>query len=267
MVLDRAATGRSLRTRPARARIVGMGIADDTPRLDTVERLQIGDHLFEDPEAARAVEFADMRRDHHAAAPAERDRALHVPADGQHRFGETRHGSSISSGAMPRPMRIGRGCSGDHAHDGIVGRPHDRPVVMQKAVGHLCQPRCGFGIVGDHRLAADIAGGRDQRPAEIGRAADDAAGCRAETRRARPGPAPARRSRRNPRAAAPSTIGRSGSAQARASARSRLTRASHRIEPVGARCGNMTASGLSGRCLRCPEPRARPRRWPASHIR
>ena len=63
-----------------------MRVADDPAGFDPIKRLQIGDRLFEDIKAARAVQLADVRRHDGATLPTERDSCLHVPTDGKRRL-------------------------------------------------------------------------------------------------------------------------------------------------------------------------------------
>ena len=159
-------------------------------------------------------------------------------------------GRSSSSGAMPRPRRIGRGPARRDAHHRVVGRPHDRPVVVQERVGD--RARAASPPRPDRSAPARRSRCPRWRPParRRRRAAGGAAGCRAGTRRPRAGPAPRRlRAGRRP-GAAPARWRAPDRSSAACSSGPISSSSRAASSPSAPRCGNITASGLSGRRLR-----------------
>ena len=72
------------RGKPRRG-VIGMAVADEHFGLHAIELLQIGGGFFEQRQAARRRQIADMGRDDGAVLPAERDRRLELPAEREHR--------------------------------------------------------------------------------------------------------------------------------------------------------------------------------------
>ena len=69
------------RAGPTRRRVVRMRVADDCFGLHAVQPLQIRDDLGKHAFAAHRTHIADVRREHGAIAPCERDRRLQMSAD------------------------------------------------------------------------------------------------------------------------------------------------------------------------------------------
>ncbi len=102
-----------------------MSIADDFAGLDAIEFLKVGNDLREYVDAARAVQVADMRRDHRAPLPSQRNGILHMSADGEDRFGQSL-GQIDFQWRDPAPQPDRARLAADDAHDGIVGGADDR---------------------------------------------------------------------------------------------------------------------------------------------
>jgi hypothetical protein len=75
--------------------------------------------------------------------------------------------NSRSSGAVPRPRRSGRGRPALARIDRVVRRADDGPVVVQEGIGDAGQAPFRLVIVGQHRLATEVARGHDQGRVEI----------------------------------------------------------------------------------------------------
>ena len=102
---------------------------------------------------------------HRAPLPSQRNGILHMSADGKDRFGQS-FGQIDFQWRDPAPEPDRARLAADDAHDGIVGGADDRSVVMQKRIGYRSETCLRFCVIGQHRLAADIARCRDQGPAE-----------------------------------------------------------------------------------------------------
>ena len=159
--LDRQA----LLARPAMGRVPGMRIAHDPLGLHRVQRLQIFGNLREHVETSRAVHLTDVGRHDDTPIPAQGDRALHVPANGQ---GRTRllPGQRQFLRRAAATDADGPHAPADPAINRVVGRPHDRAIVLQESVGNPGQPPRRLAVIRQHRLAADVAGGRDHGAAD-----------------------------------------------------------------------------------------------------
>ncbi len=66
-------------------RVTGMGVAQDGFGGHAIQRLQVGNDLFQQGHAARRVHVAEMRRDDGPASPAQRDGVLELATQGQQR--------------------------------------------------------------------------------------------------------------------------------------------------------------------------------------
>ncbi len=124
--------------RPARRRVARMSVADESLGANAVQGLQVGAQLLEHRQAARAVHFADVRRDDDAPIPGERDRALHVAADGEQRL-RLRPGQLHLAWRAAATDAHGSHGAGHSSKHRVIGRPDDRPVVLQEPVGDRVQ--------------------------------------------------------------------------------------------------------------------------------
>ena len=142
--------------RPAMRRVPRMCIANNSFRPYVVKRLQVCRHLFEHREAAWTVHFTDMRRYDDAVVEAQRDGPFHLAADGQHRLLLLPRQAKFAGRTAP-PDAYGAHRPGNSAKDRIVGRPDDRPIVIQERIGYAAKPACRFLIVSEYGLATDIS--------------------------------------------------------------------------------------------------------------
>ncbi len=151
---------------PARRRVVGVCVAQDDFGAHVVESLQVRRHLREHLLAAQRAHVPDVRRHDDAPVPGQRDRRLQVTADGQHGpWHGTRQFEFQRRDAAPQAD--GTGTTRNDAHDGVVGGPRDRAVVVQEGVRNLGETLLCFRRGRQHGFAAHVAGRRDQRSAEV----------------------------------------------------------------------------------------------------
>ncbi len=143
-----------------------MAVDQHASGLHLIQGLQVGGDLRQRVETAWGVEFADMRRDHGARAPGEADRVLHVAAERQNRFGQRRGQFQFQWRDAASQTQRTRLVGNDPIHR-IVGGAHDGTVVVQERIGEMAQAALRFMLVGQHRLAGEVARGRHQRSAEV----------------------------------------------------------------------------------------------------
>ena len=193
-----------------------------------------------------------MRRDDGATSPAERDGVLHVAADGERRLGAARCGSSISSGAMPRPSRSGRGLPAmtrTTRNRRPAARSAGRDAGRRRQRRRACAPPRALSVsTGSPLILPEVATSGPPKSLEqqmmqraVGQEDADFARARARapalSRAIRRACAPARSAAPDRRSAALST--------------DRVETRAHARRAVSAiASGNITASGLCGRCLR-----------------
>jgi hypothetical protein len=111
-------------------------------------------------DGAHVVHVADVLADPGVSAAGERAGVLQVGAGGQHRRHLERQGQRqrrVPPGAADRQL-----CPGDVPAHRIVARHPDAAVVAQPGVGQRGEPGQRIGVVGDDRLAGQIAGGHHQ---------------------------------------------------------------------------------------------------------
>ena len=122
-----------LSLRPAMRRVSRMGVAHDAFRSDAVKGLQVTRNLLEYIEAARAVHFTDVRRDHHTSVPTQGDCAFHMTANREQGLRLWPWDCQFAwRAAAPDSKRAH--LSGDASIHGIVSRADDRSVVLQKSI-------------------------------------------------------------------------------------------------------------------------------------
>ena len=110
-------------------------------------------------------EVAEVLADHHAAGAGQRYRRLEVRAEGKNvrrDIGDRDRAGRIA--ARPAQHQL---AAANHPHDGIVERPDDRPVVDEKEIGDVAEPRHRLALLRDDRLVAEIAARRDDGKAEF----------------------------------------------------------------------------------------------------
>ena len=123
-----------------------MRVAEPVPGGHVVQALQVGDDLLEHLFAAQRAHVADVRRDDDAPVPGERDGELQVAANREYRLRQLARQLELErrdAAAEPDRTRAARG----NAHHRVVGRPDDRPVVVQERIGDRREPR--FGLAPD----------------------------------------------------------------------------------------------------------------------
>ena len=143
-----------------------MGIADDACRALRIQRLQGVDDLLENGFAPGRSQVADMRRDHHTVAEAQGDGILQIGTQRECWFGQ-REWQVILGGCVSSAEPQGARASGDAAKDGVIGRPSDRPVVMQKCIRDRTQTLFRLITFGEHRFAADVPRSGHERSAIV----------------------------------------------------------------------------------------------------
>ena len=120
-----------------------------------VQVRQIRDRPRPKARGARVVEIADVRADHRVAAGRQRDRAFHLRPRPRPAIRRARQRHRVGRQAAPAPHRNRRaGARRDHR---IVQRPRDGPVVQQKEIRDIAQPRPGFVVVRADRLVGQVA--------------------------------------------------------------------------------------------------------------
>ncbi len=80
-----------------------------------------------------------MRRNDHAPVPGQRHGDLHVATRRQHRPGQLARQFELQR-RQAAPEAKGARAAGHRAHHRVVGRTHDRPVVVQEVVDDAGQP-------------------------------------------------------------------------------------------------------------------------------
>ena len=149
----------------ARARVTGMRVAGDARGAHAVEPLQILDRA-PNTASARGLPSVPMCGETTARRPqasaTQFFRCAPTPSSGS-RHVERQVDFERREPAAESQRRI---TPGDAPADRIVGGTRDRPIVVQEGIDHRRQPLLRHRFIGDHRLAAHVARGRDQRTAE-----------------------------------------------------------------------------------------------------
>jgi hypothetical protein len=142
-----------------------MCVAYDFFSANLVQSLQVSANLFEYLNASRAVHFPDVRRNDSPVIPAQCNAALHMAPDSKQG-----HGLLPRQGEFPwrRPPANSKRAhpTGDVPVNRVVGRPHDRAIVMQESIRYRAEPARCFLNIREHRFAAQISGSGDERTAE-----------------------------------------------------------------------------------------------------
>ena len=132
-----------------------MHVAAQRYRVHAVESLQIVSHLPQQSEAAWCSHVTEMRRDHDAPVPTQSDCRFHLSAECHHRMrqaeGQVAFDRCIAPAEADRPW-----LADDDAVHRVVGRPRNRPVVMQEPVHHLAEAVFDLSVVGQDRFARGI---------------------------------------------------------------------------------------------------------------
>ena len=152
--------------RPAAGDIVRVRVAQHQRRPHPMQAAEIVDHLREHIEAARRGEIPEVRGHNHPVTHRQRHGVLEIGSERQ-RGRLDRLPQPQFDGRVATAQPEGPECSANVAEYRIIRRAANGPVVMHEGIGHAGQPRRDAGHLRQHRFAAQVRRGGNQRSAEI----------------------------------------------------------------------------------------------------
>lgn len=139
-----------------------MPVGGEESGRDPGDAAQPVDRTAEGALGGEVVHVADVRGEPGPAALAQAEGVLQVTADGERGADRQREGDRQRS--VPARTADRELLAVADPHHRVVARDVDRAVVGQPGVGERGEPDQRLGVVGDDRLAREVAAGQHQQP-------------------------------------------------------------------------------------------------------